>query len=389
MIKSIKASKIKDSRGKPTIKVELSTNSGKFFSSVPSGTSTGKFEAEAKSAGEAVRNINKIINPAIYGEKEDSQKEIDDLLIKLDGSQNKSFLGANAILAVSIAVSRAAAGKRRIPLWKRISEISGKKPKMPSPSILQIEGALHGGKNGADVQEFMTVFPEKKFKDNFSQGKEIYSFLRKILLRRYGKKAIKLGMEGAFLPPIKKTEEILDVVIEAASMAKLERKIKFILDVAATHDQINFSRNYYLELIKKYPIAGLEDPFPENSWSKWKNLLIEIKKKNVLVIGDDLTVTNSARIKKAFEKKSCNAVIIKPNQIGTVSETIAAANLARSFGWKIMVSHRSGETMDSFIADLSVGLGADFIKTGSPSKPERMIKYKRLLEIEKELNGIF
>jgi enolase len=384
MIKSVKACQILDSRGKPTVKAELTTNLGKFYSSVPSGTSTGKFEAQVKEIKTAIKNINKIINPAIKGENEVFQEKMDNLLIKLDGTKNKSHLGANAILAVSLAVLRAGARAQKLFLWQWISEISEREPNLPYPSVLQIEGGLHGD-GGVDVQEFMAVFQGKSFKENFEQGKKIYKTLRKILLKEYGQKGIKLGMEGAFIPPMKRTEDVLNAIIAAAKKEKVEKKIKIILDIAASHENPGLKLSHYLNLIEQYPIIGLEDCFSENDWKNWQKLSLELKNKNLLIIGDDLTVTNPKRIRQAQEKKACNGIIIKPNQIGTISETIKAANLAKSFDWKIIVSHRSGETMDDFIADLAVGLGADFIKAGSPSKPERMVKYKRLLKIEKEL----
>jgi len=359
-IRKIKARQITDSRGKPTVEVELIADSGKFLASVPSGTSKGKFEAKAKDAKTAAENINEIIGPRVIGKSAIFQRQIDDFLIKLDGTKNKSRLGANATLAVSLAVCRAGARAKKIPLWKWISKIAGTRFRLPITSILLVEGGLHG-KGGSDIQEFMVV-------SSLSRVKKIYQ-----KLKRY---KFKTGLEGGFIVPLKNTEEILNLILEVAG----KEKVKIILDVAASHNFPRKTAAYYLDLIKRYPILGIEDPFPENDWRNWQRLSSKL-----LIIGDDLTVTNVEKIKEAHEKKACNAVIIKPNQIGTVSETIAAAKLAKSFGWKIMVSHRSGETMDDFIADLAVGLGADFIKAGAPSKPERMAKYNRLLKIQKEL----
>lgn len=384
-IKSIKARKIKDSRGKFTVEVELTADSGRFLASVPSGTSTGRFEAKVKEAEVAVRNVNKIIAPKIIGRDPASQKKIDDLLIKLDGTKSKSRLGANAILAISVACLRAGAKAQKLPLWKWVSEVAGTKPKLPYPSLLQVEGGLHGEKGGTDIQEFMTVFQEKSFEKSLKQGVRVYNVLKTILLRKYGRKAVRLGLEGAFIPKIRNAEDVLDLIMAAARKAGLSRKAKIILDVAASHEQIGLTKtDYYLDLVKKYPILGLEDPFAENDLKNWRLIMSKIKK-GIMIIGDDLTVTNVGKIRKARNGKLCNAVIIKPNQIGTVSETIDAAKLAKSFGWKIVVSHRSGETLDDFIADLAVGIGADYIKSGAPSKPERLAKYNRLLKIEKEL----
>jgi enolase len=386
-IKKVKARQIKDSRGKPTVKVELTADSGRFFASVPSGTSTGKFEARAKEARDAVRNVNEVVGPKIVGKNIDTQKQMDDLLIRLDGTKNKSNLGANAVLAVSVAFLRAGARAQGLPLWKWISKISGTKPRLPYPSILQIEGGLHGSKGGTEIQEFMTVFQDRSFGENLRQGTKIYNALRAILLKKYGQKAVNLGLEGAFIPPIKNAEEILFLIMAAAEKAGLSKKVRIILDIAASHDYPRKTAAYYLDLIERYPVLGLEDPFPENDWKGWQAITTKVKskKQKVMIVGDDLTVTNVKRMKEARRKKACSALIVKPNQIGTVSETVMAAKLAKSFGWQTIVSHRSGETMDDFIADLAVGIGADFIKSGAPSRPERLAKYNRLIKIEKEL----
>ncbi|MDP3995944.1 MAG: enolase C-terminal domain-like protein [bacterium] len=386
-IKKISAKEIIDSRGKSTIKVDLFCGPNRFSASVPSGTSTGKFEAKVKDIKFAIKNIDKIIGPEIIGRSVNNQSEIDDLLIRLDGTKDKSRLGGNATLAVSMACLRAGAKSQGLPLWKWISRISRIKPRLPYPSLLQVEGGLHAAKGGTDIQEFMTVLRERSFKENFRQGFKIYKALKKILLEKYGKSAVVLGLEGAFTPSIKSAEEILSLIISAAKKVGLDKKVKIILDVAASHDYPRKTADFYLGLLENYPVLGLEDPFPENDWKNWRAIMSKIKNKKLktMIIGDDLTVTNVNRMEEAKRKKACNALIIKPNQIGTVSETIAAVKLAKSFGWQIIVSHRSGETMDDFIADLAVGVGADFIKSGAPSKPERMVKYNRLIEIEKEL----
>jgi len=316
-------------------------------------------------------------------------------LIKLDGTKNKSKLGANAILGVSLAVCRAGAKNKKLPLWRWISKIAKTRPSLPIPSILFLEGGLHG-KGNLDIQEFMAFVGEKSFKEKFKIGTKIYYSLEKILKKRYGKAATKIGMEGAFTPSLESIREALDLLLRAGQ----ENKIKIILDVAANSffkkgkfyfEKRTLNRrgllNFYLELYRKYPIVAIEDPFTEEDWQGWKMLRIELRKlkPKVLIIGDDLTVTNPKRIKQAHKKKACNGIIVKPNQIGTVSEVIEAVKLAKSYGWKIMVSHRSGETKDDFIADLAVGVGAEFIKSGAPSRSERLTKYNRLLKIEKEL----
>ncbi|MFH1462493.1 MAG: enolase [bacterium] len=379
LIKLIKAKEILDSKGKPTVEVELVSDSGRFSASVPSGVSTGKYEAVELAAEKAVNNVNKIIGPKLAGKNPTEQKEIDEFLIKIDGTENKSKLGANAILAVSIAVSRAGAKSKKIPLWKWISLLAKTNPKLPVPGVLLIEGGLHG-KGALDIQEFMIAPQFPSFKEGFKLGVEIFKSLGKILDKKYGKKSLDLGVEGAFTPLIKETEEVLGLILSAVK----QKKAKIILDIALSHSLSKKTPQYYLNLVKEYPILGLEDPFGQDDWQNWQELKERSEKLKVLVIGDDLLATNLERMKMAKERNACNTAIIKPNQVGTVTETIAAAKLAKSYGWKIMVSHRGGETMDDFIADLAVGLGADYIKAGAPTKKERMIKYNRLLKIEQQ-----
>jgi enolase len=398
-IKKIKAGRILDSRNKPTIEARVVTDSGEFSAAVPSGTSKGEFEARAVSPAAAIKKIEGIISRNLAGRNPAEQQQIDDLLIKLDGTEDKSNLGANAILAVSMAVSRAGAKAGKTPLWKWIAEISGSRAKLPYPCVLQIEGGLHG-KGGLDVQEFMTVFQAGSFEKSFAQSVKIYRLLKNFLIENYGRPAVALGLEGAFMPPINRTKEALEVIVEVGSQAGIGgNKMKIILDAAASSftrkdgyffEGEKMSReklsDFYSEIAEDYPlIGGIEDPFSENDWPAWKKLTKESGQSKILVVADDLTASNPKRIKEACRRKACNAVIIKPNQIGTVSETVAAGKLAKSYGWKTIVSHRSGETEDDFIADLAVGVGADFIKSGAPSKSERMVKYNRLLKIEEEL----
>lgn len=432
-IKSIKAREILDSRGNPTIEVAVTTSQGVFIAGVPSGASTGKDEAvELRDGGKryngrgvqkAVRNVNEIIGPKLKGKDPTRQKEIDKALVKLDGTENKSRLGANAIVGVSIAVCRAGAAAKNIPLYKYIQFCEGltlkskesKSPgvnklptanyQLPTPCFNVINGGAHAG-NELDVQEFMLVPQEKKFSDNLRIGAEIYRKLKAILKKTYGPLATNVGDEGGFAPPIKTAQEALDAIMKAAENLGYEKNAKIILDVAASQCYRNgryqmkqgvFTRegmiNFYEDLLKHYPIIGLEDPFGEEDWQGWRSLKSKIKnqisKTNIknqklLIIGDDLLVTNSKRIKIAHEKDACNAMILKVNQIGTVTEALEAARLAKSYGWKIIVSHRSGETCDDFIADLAVGIGADYIKSGAPARGERVAKYNRLLQIEKE-----
>ena len=420
-IKDIKVREILNSRGNPTVEVDLETDLGVFRASVPSGVSKGKYEAvELRDGGKryfgkgilkALRNINKVVAPKLKGKDVTRQKEIDDLMIKLDGTKNKSKLGANTILAVSMAACRAGAAAKSQPLYQYIrqhhssnvntifSAIAKNVVYIPQPCFNVIEGGVHAG-NELDFQEFMIVPQVKTFQKSLQIASEIYQELKNLIKEKYIDLAINVGDEGGFAPPARVPEEALDLILEAAKNLNYQKNVKIILDVAASQlfvegkYKMKFGvfttkglLRYYSDLIQKYPILGLEDPFAEEDWEGWQKLKLKIKneKLKILIIGDDLTVTNPERIKMAKERNTCNAVIIKPNQIGTVTETIEAAKLARSYGWKIMVSHRSGETNDDFISDLAVGIGADFIKAGAPARGERVVKYNRLLRIEEEL----
>jgi enolase len=413
-IKNIKAREILDSRGNPTVEVALETDFGIFRASVPSGASTGKYEAKelrdckkryfGKGVLNAVENINEIIAPKVKKKDVTLQKDIDELMIELDGTEDKSNLGANAICPVSLALCRAGAKAKNLKLFQYIKDISRDIYKLPAaefkapiPCFNIINGGVHAG-NKLDFQEFMVVFKEESFSKNLQMGAEFYHQLKDILSRKYGRQAVNLGDEGGFAPPLFIPQQALEFILTAAKKLNYEKKIKVILDVAASQffregkyktqfaifTKEGFLR-YYLDLISKYPILGLEDPFSEDDWEGFQNLTKKLGKK-ILVIGDDLLVTNPDRIKEANEKKAANSMILKINQIGTVSEALESAKLARDFGWKIIVSHRSGETTDSFIADFAVGISADFIKSGAPARGERVAKYNRLLEIEQYLN---
>jgi enolase len=397
-IKNITAREILDSRGNPTVEVSLSTGKNTFKSSVPSGASTGFYEAveirdgdqryHGKGVSTAVENVNKIIASSLKGKKLDQEK-IDYLMIELDGTENKNRLGANAILGVSMALSRAIAFSKRKPLYKEISDMSGFEIKIPQPSFNIINGGSHAG-NNLDFQEFMILPEGATFKEKLRNASERYHALKKIIEKKYSSIATNIGDEGGFAPPINNPEEAIDLILETG-------KIDIAIDVAAGEflkdgiyktsfgDLTNKDlSNYYLQKIKEYPIVSIEDPFGEDSWDDWSNLMLETDN-NILIIGDDLLATNKKRIIKFGERKSCNSMILKPNQIGTVTEAIEAARIARSLNWKIMVSHRSGETNDDFIADFSVGIGSDYIKSGAPARGERVAKYNRLLEIEEFL----
>lgn len=408
-IKTIKAREILDSRGNPTVEVDLITEQGLFRASVPSGASKGKYEAmELRDGGKryqgqgvekAARNVNKVIAPKLKGKDVIRQKEIDNLMIKLDGTENKSKLGANAILPVSIAVCRAGAAAKNLSLYSHIAQLaenSSPLTELPNPAFNIINGGVHAG-NELDFQEFMIVPQAKIFKKSLEIASEIYQELKNIIKEKYLGSAINLGDEGGFAPPVRAPEEALNLILEAAQNLGYQKKFKIILDVAASQFFIDekyklkigvFTKeellNYYLDLIEKYPIIGIEDPFAEEDWQGFRRITKTFGKK-IIILGDDLLATNPKRIKEAHQKKACSGLILKPNQIGTVTETIEAAKLVSQYGWKIMVSHRSGETCDDFISDLAVGIGADFIKAGAPARGERVAKYNRLLRIEEML----
>ena len=368
-ILSIKAREILDSRGSWTVEVKLETPQGLFVDSCPSGASTGKYEAKTVPAEKAVENIKNIVAPKLKGMNVAEQERIDRILKELN-------VGANSATPVSMAVCRAGAAARNFPLYKYINITFGAAAPnvllMPKPCFNMINGGAHAT-NDLDFQEFMAVPQVKTIKESMEVASDIYQTLR----RKLGKN---IGDEGGFAPDIKTAEEALKLFFQ--------NNVKIIIDVAASQfsekQKKIYNLDYYENLIKKYPIIGLEDPFGENDWHNFRKIAEKLGKK-ITIIGDDLLVTNPERIKEAREKNACNGLVLKVNQIGTVSEAIEAAKLAKSFGWKVMVAHRSGETNDDFIADLAVGVGADYIKAGAPARGERVAKYNRLLRIEEEL----
>jgi|AntAceMinimDraft_16_1070373.scaffolds.fasta_scaffold01097_13 enolase len=398
-IKSIKAKEILDSRGNPTVEIEARSENFLVKAGVPSGASTGKLEAKVIDVGQAVKNVNEIIGPQLIGKDPCEQKKIDDFLIELDNTENKSNLGANAIIGVSMAIAKLGAMSKNIPLWRYISQYLEVEPpnipNIPLAAFNIVNGGAHAD-NDLDIQEFMIVPQSDSFAENFQIAKDIYQSLGNTLKGKFGE--IELGDEGGFSPPISSIKQALNLITQAIERIDTNtRKTKIILDCAASQFEENgkyqigdslFSKeellNFYSDLISKYPIIALEDPFGEEDWQGFQLIYKELGDK-VTIIGDDLLVTNPKKIKEAAEKTACNGVIIKVNQIGTVSEAIEAVKLAKSFSWKIMVSHRSGETLDDFIADFAVGVGADFIKSGAPATPFRLAKYNRLLEIEQEI----
>lgn len=418
-IHKIHARQIFDSRGNPTVEVDLTTEKGVFRAAVPSGASTGIHEAlelrdgvksdyVGKGVSKAVANVNQIIAPELIKANLDvkDQKAIDEFMLSLDGTKNKSKLGANAILGVSLAVAKAGAAEKGVPLYQHIADLAGSKQPfvLPVPAFNVINGGSHAG-NKLAMQEFM-ILPTgaKSFSEAMKIGSEVYHSLKSVIKAKYGQDATNVGDEGGFAPNIQDNREGLELLKEAIGKAGYTDKIKIGMDVAASefykesgHYDLDFKNqnsdkskwlkgdklaDLYKEFIKEYPIVSIEDPFDQDDWEAWSNLTGSV---DIQIVGDDLTVTNPERITTAIEKKACNALLLKVNQIGTVSESIQAAKLSQSDGWGVMVSHRSGETEDSTIADLVVGLRTGQIKTGAPCRSERLAKYNQLLRIEEEL----
>ena len=409
-IKKIKAREVLDSRGNPTVEVDLFTNSFSVNAIVPSGASTGIHEALELRDGEkrysgkgvlkAVDNVNRMIAKKIIGMDCRQQKGIDNMLIELDGTENKSNLGANAILGVSMAVCKAGAICQDLKLYEYIQKLSNsKKLILPIPQMNVINSGKHAGTEN-DVQEHMIMpIGFKSFNDALRAGAETYHELKKILKEKYGAKATLLGDEGGFAPQIADVEERLELLLKAIGETGYDGKIKLALDCAASEfydekkqeysiSDKKFDRNelvdYYSSLVKKFSIVSIEDGFAQDDWVGWKIFNKELGKK-VQIVGDDLLVTNVKRIKKALEEKACNSLLLKVNQIGSIAESITAANASFKNRWNVIVSHRSGETEDSFIADLAVGIGANQSKFGAPARSERTAKYNQLLRIEEEL----
>ncbi len=404
---------ILDSRSNPTLEVIAILEDGSFgMSSVPSGTSTGTSEAVELRDGDNTRyfgkgmlkaagNVNNVINKAIAGQSFNSTLDLDQFLIRLDGTPNKANLGANAILGVSMAFTKALALSSKLPLYKYIAMLSDNKNKLfiPIPVFNMINGGKHGAGN-LDFQEFH-VMPSRKgtFASMLETGVEIYQTIKKLLSRRGAIHSV--GDEGGFAPNLFTNLDALEILVE--SITECHKKptvdVELGLDVAANSffndgkytikdrsspmDAGDFI-DYLRDLNSQYHLRLLEDPLTEDDWKNWSNLTQELGA-NTTIVGDDLLVTNKDRVVKAINEKSCNGIIIKPNQIGTVSETIAVVKQARAANWKINVSHRSGETVDTFIADFAVGVGSDYAKFGAPARGERVVKYNRFLAIENEL----
>ena len=410
-IKQIHARQIMDSRGNPTIECDVTLSSGAFGrAAVPSGASTGSFEAiELRDGGTsymgkgvltAVKNVNEIIAPEIIGMDATHQTEIDEKMLALDGTENKSKLGANAILSVSLAIAHAAAHAKQVPLYKYIADIYGNPNPcvLPRPMMNIINGGAHAD-NGLDAQEFMIIPNGAKSEfDAIRMGSEVFHHLKSILKR--GGNSTNVGDEGGFAPNFNSTHEALDTIMDAIADAgyKPGSEISIGLDVASSEfyrdgvyhfegkqlssdDMIEF----YEKLISEYPIISIEDALAEEDWDAWKKLTDQIGDKCQLV-GDDLFVTNPKRLERGIKNGVANAILIKVNQIGSLTETLRAIKMAQTAKYGVIISHRSGETEDTTIADLAVATNAGQIKTGSMSRTDRMAKYNQLVRIEEELD---
>lgn len=405
-IKSVKAREVIDSRGNPTIEVDVALADGSFGRAmVPSGASTGEFEALelrdkdknrflGKGVLKAVNNVNKRIALKVKGKDADFRK-IDKLLLKLDGTPNKSRLGANAILGVSLAVAKAAANSKGVPFYRYLG--GAKANLLPLPLMNILNGGVHAD-NNLDIQEFMIApLGFAKFSEAIRAASEVFHNLKAILNKR--KLSTSVGDEGGFAPNLKSNEEALELIIAAIKSAgyKPGKEVALAIDAAASSFYKNGSYifegkkrdsgymiDFYDRMVKKYPIISIEDGLDENDWEGWVNLTRKLSKK-VQLVGDDLFVTNTERLKRGIDRKISNSILIKVNQIGTLSETLAAIDMASCAGYTSVISHRSGETEDTTIAHLAVGKVCGQIKTGSISRTDRVAKYNELLRIEEEL----
>ena len=420
-IESVKARQIYDSRGNPTVEVDMVVDGVLSRASVPSGASTGAYEAvELRDGGDrymgkgvltAVDNVNEKIAPALIGMDPTDQAAIDGKMNEIDGTPNKGVLGANAVLGVSLAASKAGAAAKGVPLYRHFADLAGNKQlMMPVPCFNVINGGSHAG-NKLPFQEYFVIpTGATSFKEGMLIGTEVYHTLSKILKKKFGGDATLIGDEGGFAPPCDSRSGI-ELVMEAIKEAGYEGKCTVGLDVAASEFKVKSSpagvdaaydlgmwdaesqeitstdlMDFYAGLIKDFPIVTIEDAFDEDDWPNWSEF-VERFGKDVQVVGDDLTVTNPTKIARAVEEKAANALLLKVNQIGSITEAIQAVKDAKAAGWGVMTSHRSGETEDTYIADLAVGLCTGQIKTGAPCRSERLAKYNQLLRIEEELGN--
>lgn len=414
-ITELSAREILDSRGFPTVEVRITLDTGQAVTaSVPGGTSNGTHEAieirdndphrmNGKGVLKVVATINDVIRPLFIGQDPVRQTAADQTLYNLDGTPNKAKLGANAILGVSTAICKAGAASVHMPVYKYLSEKYALTPTihMPSPIFNLINGGQHGAGN-LDFQEFHVISTtNKSFASALQMGVEMYMALEQVLITKNAIHSV--GVEGGFAPNLFTNLDALELLIEAMKRTTYTfgQDLFFGLDVAATTMYKNgkyvirdrqepFSPSefiqYFKELNQKYHIFSIEDPFAEDDWQTWKEFTAQVRD-HIVVVGDDLLTTNKQRLLRAISEQSCTAILIKPNQIGTISETVEVVKIAKDAKFQVTVSHRSGETNDDFIADFAVGVGADYTKFGAPIRGERVAKYNRLLEIESELKG--
>jgi len=421
IIETIKAREIIDSRGNPTVEVTLTTKAGITCSAiVPSGASTGIYEASELRDGDkdrylgkgclkAVANVNDKIFPAVKGMDCTKQQELDDKMKELDGTPNKSNLGANAILGVSLAAAKAGAEAKGVPLYRHVADLAGNdKLVLPVPCFNVINGGSHAGNKLAFQEYFIVPIGAPNFKEAVRIGCECYHTLKGIIKKKMGGDATLVGDEGGFAPPCN-AREGCELIMEAIEKAGYKDVCKIGMDVAASEFKVEKEdcydlgtwypeaektpdlkmtskqlQEFYAQLCKDFPMVTIEDPFDQDDWEGWTAMTAEVGVP-CQIVGDDLTVTNTERIKTAIEKKACNALLLKVNQIGTLSESIAAVKMCKQNGWGIMCSHRSGETEDTTIADIAVGLCCGQIKTGAPCRSDRNAKYNQLMRIEEEL----
>ncbi len=411
-IKALSAREVLDSRGNPTVEVELELESGvKGRAAVPSGASTGIHEAlemrdnDAKRYGgkgvlKAVENVNKVISPALIGQDVTKQAELDRLMLNLDGTPNKKKLGANAICGVSLVLARTAAHAQQLPLYKYLG--GERAVLLPVPMLNVLNGGVHANWQGPDFQEYMIVpYGAQNFREAIRWGSETYQNLKKVMKEKRLNTSV--GDEGGFVPQVSSNEEPLQFIIAAIEKAGYEpgKDIGIALDTASSSfyedgkyklrtekRDLNSEQmvERFVSLTARYPIVSIEDGLAEDDWHGWHMLNKKLGDK-IKIVGDDLFVTNVERLKRGIDEKAANAILIKVNQIGSLTETIEAVKLAKKVGWGTIISHRSGETEDFFIADLSVAVSAGFIKTGAPCRSERVAKYNQLLRIEQELGA--
>lgn len=419
-ITGVRGREIIDSRGNPTVEVDITTKDGTFTASVPSGASTGIYEAaELRDGGtrymgkgvlKAVENVNTALSSVVMGMDAADQRAIDDAMIKCDGTANKGNMGANAILGVSLAASKAGAAAKSVPLWQHYADVAGNPypETLPVPCFNVINGGEHAGNKLAFQEFFVIPTGAETFTESMIIGCEVFHNLKAVIKAKFGGDATLIGDEGGFAPPCD-VESGLQMLMEATEKAGYLDKVSIGLDVAASEFKVAGKNQYdldfkstdkdpslllsgdeliafYNDMISKYPIVTIEDPFDQDDWDNWSKFCKQVGK-DVQIVGDDLTVTNPVKIAEAVEKGSANCLLLKVNQIGSISESIDAVKLSKQNGWGVMTSHRSGETEDFYIADLAVGLCTGQIKTGAPCRGERLSKYNQLLRIEEQLGG--